>query len=142
MSWLFGVKSVQPIVPPAAPGVSGVPGAQGGPGAPAVKEENTPKGVETQYRFDSAALERAAKAARDLESTKNSKEILELTRAQEKTKQMEYEKQIAEFHAHQEEIKMRQAQMLAEERRKLLDEETKHTNEVLKNNTITCIFLF
>lgn len=125
MSWLFGVKPAQSVVPPAAPGAPGVTGGQGAP-----PEDNTPKGAETQYRFDSAALERAAKAARDLESTRNSKEILDLTRAQEKTKQLEYEKQIAEYHVHQEEIKMKQAQIMAEERRKLLEEESRHANEV------------
>ena len=87
-------------------------------------------GHESKYAFDSEALERAAKAAKDLEKSPHAKEVLELSRAQERTKQMEYEKQIKEMQAYQEELKQNSALKLAEEKRKLLDEETRHNNEV------------
>lgn len=135
MSWLFGLnKNQQPqinIQPPEASDPNASTG--GSAGSSGGGDNKKPVGAETQYRFDSAALERAAQAARELERTKNSKEILELSRAQEKTKQMELEKQIAEYHAHQEELKMKQSQILAEERRKLLEEETRHQQEVFKD---------
>ena len=45
------------------------------------------------YSFDSTALERAAKAAKDLERFPNAKEALELSRMQEVTRQKEVEQQ-------------------------------------------------
>ena len=53
--------------------------------------------VETKYRFDSAALERAAKAAKDLENSPNAKQILELQKTSEVTKQLELQKSNNEF---------------------------------------------
>jgi ATPase family AAA domain-containing protein 3A/B len=133
MSWLFGIKT--PQVPPTAPpsggdlGGSG-PGAGGEGGGDNNKNSSNVRNTESQYRFDSAALERAAKAAKDLEKSVHAKDLLELSRAQERTKQMEYEKQISEMKTYQEELKAKSAQQLAEERRKLLDDETRHNNEV------------
>lgn len=49
------------------------------------------------YSFDSTALERAAKAARELERFSNAKEALELSRMQEISKQKEYEMQTKVF---------------------------------------------
>lgn len=43
------------------------------------------------YSFDSAALERAADAARQLERSQNAKEAFEMSRLQEITKQKEYD---------------------------------------------------
>jgi ATPase family AAA domain-containing protein 3A/B len=127
MSWLFGVKN--PQVPPANSSANN--GDEGGSDGNIKKTSNIMQNTESQYRFDSAALERAAKAAKDLEKSVHAKELLELSRAQEKTKQMEYEKQIKEMQTYQEELKAKTSQQLAEEKRKLLDEETKHNNEVL-----------
>lgn len=45
------------------------------------------------YSFDSTALERAAKAAKELEKFPNAKEALELSRLQEVTRQKEVEQQ-------------------------------------------------
>lgn len=53
--------------------------------------------IETNYRFDSAALERAAKAAKALESSPHAKQVLELQKAAEVTKQLELQKQGNEF---------------------------------------------
>lgn len=52
---------------------------------------------ETKYRFDSAALERAAKAAKDLENSPHAKQMLELQKTAEVTKQLELQKQNNEF---------------------------------------------
>lgn len=131
MSWLFGLKSPQAVPPPPSGGDLGGGSGGGDSGDNKNNKNNNNNNVnsESQYRFDSAALERAAKAAKDLEKSVHAKELLELSRAQERTKQMEYEKQISEMKTYQEELKAKSAQQLAEERRKLLDEETRHNNE-------------
>ena len=128
MSWLFGVKTK-------VPKDLSLGGNASTPGSSAVSTGSTCASIEqtvteSQYKFDSAALERAAQAARDLEKSSNAKEILNLTREQERTKQLEYEKQIAEYNVYQEEMRGKQAQMLAEEKRKMLAEESQHANEV------------
>jgi ATPase family AAA domain-containing protein 3A/B len=128
MSWLFGVKPKIPVSPPAPPTPPSNP--DGSSSGTTTTTTANATNSESQYRFDSAALERAANAAKDLERSQNAKEILNLTREQERTKQLEYEKQIAEFHVYQEELKGKQQQMNAEEKRKLLDEETRHAAEV------------
>lgn len=73
MSWLFGMGKEQnipdvapqfPLPPPPPGGGDDGDGKDGG--------SNTKEGQKSQmdaYRFDSAALERAAKAAKDLESS-------------------------------------------------------------------------
>ncbi|KAG7154591.1 ATPase family AAA domain-containing protein 3-like [Homarus americanus] len=88
MSWLFGMnqrpQDFSQFVPP--------PTAVGGGGADGPGDSDSGKGKNgpmEAYRFDSAALERAAKAAKDLESSKYAKDALELTKMQEVTKQKE-----------------------------------------------------
>ena len=131
MSWLFGIKSTPPSLPP--------PSDNGGDSNNnnnnnnnnnSNNQQNVNRNTESQYRFDSAALERAAKAAKDLEKSVHAKDLLELSRVQEKTKQMEIEKQIKEMQTYQEELKANASQKLMEEKRKLLDDETRHNNEV------------
>jgi ATPase family AAA domain-containing protein 3A/B len=127
MSWLFGVKSPQ-VPPPPPPSGSG--GDDKNNKNTNDQQQQQPRNTESQYRFDSAALERAAKAAKDLEKSTHAKDLLELSRAQERTKQMEYEKQIREMETYQQELKANAAQKIAEEKRKLLEDETRHNNEV------------
>ncbi|CAF0919107.1 unnamed protein product [Brachionus calyciflorus] len=122
MSWLFGIKT--PQVPPPVD-IPPPPSSNDDKNKPSQPAFNT----ESQYRFDSAALERAAKAAKELEKSAHAKDLLQLSREQERTKQMEYEKQIKEMQTYQEELKANAAKMLAEEKRKLLEDETRHNNE-------------
>lgn len=131
MSWLFGVKSPQ-IPPPLPPGDSGDSNKNNNNNNNNNNTNNNKQSynTESQYRFDSAALERAASAAKELEKSSHAKDLLELSRVQEKTKQMEIEKQIKEMQTYQEELKANASQKLMEEKRKLLDEETRHNNEV------------
>jgi ATPase family AAA domain-containing protein 3A/B len=127
MSWLFGLRKGGP-----EQGEHGVPDHSGGDnanvggGAGGGREDgsrNAKKGdaglpsMMDSYRFDSAALERAAKAARELESSsrlfetyspftapscdytllfiaENAKEALELTKLHESTLQLEHQKGI------------------------------------------------
>lgn len=136
MSWFFGSKPAAPAgannpIPDLTAGGGGAGGGVGGDNRNNNTQQQPMQQVSTQseYRFDSAALERAAKAAKDLEKSGHAKELLELSRTQEKTKQMEIEKQIKEMQTYQEELKANASQKLAEEKRKLLNEETQHNNE-------------
>lgn len=69
MSWLFGYGSKPPQPPPDL--LAGVPPEgqnAGGSGDPPNLTKAERKAMEA-YRFDSSALERAAKAAKDLEKS-------------------------------------------------------------------------
>ncbi|VDM41620.1 unnamed protein product [Toxocara canis] len=130
MSWLFGMNKQQPPpMPPdfgapsgASQGESGDnKGGKGGGGQPFVDQ-----GSRMAYSFDSTALERAAKAARELEKFSNAKEALELSRLQEITKQKEVEAQTKQLEAQIQAMKSEQVRIAEEERRKSLIEETKH----------------
>ncbi|XP_065363366.1 ATPase family AAA domain-containing protein 3A homolog [Calliphora vicina] len=81
------------------------------------------------YRFDSSALERAADAARTLEKSKHAREALELSKAQEITRQQEYQQKVKEYEAHIEQAKVEQKRIDHEERRKTLIEETKQQQQ-------------
>lgn len=87
MSWLFGVKPTAPVPPP--DGGQGAPPPGQGPPQGAARGD----GSQFNYSFDSTALERAAKAAKELEKSGNAKQALELSRLQEVTKQKEVELQ-------------------------------------------------
>jgi len=77
------------------------------------------------YSFDSTALERAAKAAKDLESSKFAKEALGLSQQQEVTRQQEQMVKIKEYEANIEGMKVEQKRVEGEQRRKYLEEENK-----------------
>ncbi len=78
MSWLFGLKSNPP-----APNASDILGVdidkqQNAGGKEPPKKETPEKGgggIESNYSFDSSALERAAQAAKDLEKSSHAKEV-------------------------------------------------------------------
>ena len=67
MSWLFGVKKGQPTDVDLSAFQLPTPGAGGGDDQS--KDSQGQKTMEA-YRFDSAALERAAKAAKELERSR------------------------------------------------------------------------
>jgi len=78
-----------------------------------------------EYSFDSSALERAAESAKTLENNRNAKEILQVMQEQERTKAVEAQKQIKEYEAHLEQLKVEQTRVAGEEKRKIMAEETK-----------------
>ncbi|CAL2031852.1 unnamed protein product [Caenorhabditis brenneri] len=124
MSWLFGVqKNAAPQIPDDFQ-AGGPPGAPQQPGQPQ-KNEGSSK---MAYSFDSTALERAAKAARDLERFPNAKEALELSRMQEVTRQKEVENETKKIEAQLANMKSEHIRVAEEERRKTLGEETKHAH--------------
>lgn len=77
------------------------------------------------YRFDSSALERAAKAAKDLEKSAYAKEAFELTRMQEETKQKELMGTAKEMERQIELAKAEGKRIEQEERRKTIQEQAK-----------------
>lgn len=123
MVWGFGGSgsNVPPTIPEGLTPLSlgGQSGSGGGGDEPLSKQDREKaKSLATQYRFDSAALERAAKAAKDLEKSPHAKELLDLTRTQEVTRQLELQKHNNEFAANLERVKY-------EEQRKNLDTQAK-----------------
>ncbi|KAL1460146.1 hypothetical protein WDU94_012084 [Cyamophila willieti] len=117
MSWLFGYKGAPQTPADFSQYANAPPGASGG--------GDDGKGSGGAYRFDSTALEKAAKAAKELESSKFAKEALELTKAQEVTKQQEYLTKLKEYEVAIEQTKVQHKQVEAEEKRKTIQEETK-----------------
>lgn len=81
--------------------------------------------IASGYAFDSTGLERAAKAARELEKSPLAKQILDLSNQQETTKKEEMKVKVKEYEAAIEHAKIEQKKVDYEERKKLLSEEAK-----------------
>ncbi|KAI0989418.1 hypothetical protein GJ496_010712 [Pomphorhynchus laevis] len=129
MSWLFGIN--RPTPSPSSGGSDNTlnSGGVGGSGRDPEKSDADKTGrSESTYRFDSAALERAAKAAKELESSRYAGEAFKLASEQERTKQLEYQAMLKQFSASEEEHKGDNIRQHAEERRKLMEEETRQAN--------------
>ncbi|XP_043531734.1 ATPase family AAA domain containing 3 [Chiloscyllium plagiosum] len=128
MSWIFGLNkgsqqpgsgdtgSPVPPVPPALP-----PAGTGGGSDGSDRDRHKDKWT----NFDPTGLERAAKAARDLDSSRHAKDALDLSRLQEQTLQMEHQSRIKEYEAAVEQLKSDQIKVQGEEKRKTLAEETR-----------------
>lgn len=129
MSWLFGLNRGQapppvPLDAGAGPGGAAAGGGGGaGSGASGSGDEARPK--DKWSNFDPTGLERAAKAARDLDASKHAKEALDLARMQENTVQMENQVKLKEYEGAIEQMKSDQIRVQSEEKRKTLIEETK-----------------
>ncbi|XP_017490005.1 PREDICTED: ATPase family AAA domain-containing protein 3-like, partial [Rhagoletis zephyria] len=140
MSWLFGYNQQKPTVPPGMPdggfgsgqvggaapgGGSGNSGSGGGGGNPPNSGMNIASGKMAAYQFDSSALERAAKAAKELEQSRFAKDALELVKHQEATKQLEIQKQIKEYESAMASAQIEAKKAEQEHRRRMLQEEAK-----------------
>uniref|UniRef100_A0A8C5H1B2 Uncharacterized LOC114467120 n=1 Tax=Gouania willdenowi TaxID=441366 RepID=A0A8C5H1B2_GOUWI len=121
MSWLFGWWKGSGSPPVEGPPVA-VDGAGAG-GAPAGTGGDKPG--DKWSNFDPTGLERAARAARELDKSRHAKEALDLARMQEQTVQLEHQTKVKEYEAALEQLKGEQIQVQGEERRKTLAEETK-----------------
>ncbi|XP_018417862.1 PREDICTED: ATPase family AAA domain-containing protein 3A isoform X2 [Nanorana parkeri] len=117
MSWLFGYNKGQQL-PPQVPGVPAPP-----PGGDGDGDKN--KAKDKWSNFDPTGLERAAKAARELDQSRHAKEALQLAKMQEETLHLEQNAKIKEYEAAVEQLKNEQIRVQSEERRKTLNEETK-----------------
>ena len=76
--------------------------------------------------FNSSGLERAAKAAKDLERSSNSREIIRLSTAQEVTKQKEHEADRAKWSAHQQELAIKRVAEEEAAAQRTLEKQTQH----------------
>ncbi|CAN9515811.1 unnamed protein product [Ophioblennius macclurei] len=126
MSWLFGWRKGSGTPPAdeqtaAAPADGAAPGSGSGSGSGSGGDRPGDK----WSNFDPTGLERAAKAARELDKSRHAKEALDLARMQEQTLQMEHQSKLKEYEAGLEQLKGEQIQLQGEERRKTLAEETK-----------------
>lgn len=78
------------------------------------------------HGFDPGALERAAKAAKELDASKNAKEALRLITTQESTKQKEHEMERAKYQAMQQELAIRRVKEEEQAAGRTLDSQTQH----------------
>ncbi|XP_074625363.1 ATPase family AAA domain-containing protein 3-like [Acropora palmata] len=124
MSWLFGVNKPPPPGegPPLIPEPPGGGDGSSDGGGKAETSEGKPAPV--WRSFDPSGLERAAKAARELEKSDHSKEALEMARLQETSKQLEHQRKIKEFEANIEALQLDKTRVEQEEKRKTLATET------------------
>lgn len=76
--------------------------------------------------FDPEGLERAAKAARDLDNSRNASAAIELIKSQEATKQHEAAAERAKMDAYTQQLRAENIGKEAEEARKTLDSQTQH----------------
>lgn len=122
MSWLFGVNKPpsEPLPPP-----PGAPPPPPGPGEGGDAGGSGGKTKDKWSHFDPTGLERAAKAARELDQSRHAKEALNLAQLQEQTLQLEHQTKVKEYEAAVEQLKNEQIRVQAEERRKTLGEETR-----------------
>ncbi|XP_078498534.1 ATPase family AAA domain-containing protein 3A [Lissotriton helveticus] len=122
MSWLFGVSKPpsEPLPPP-----PGAPPPPPGPGEGGDAGGSGGKTKDKWSHFDPTGLERAAKAARELDQSRHAKEALNLAQLQEQTLQLEHQTKVKEYEAAVEQLKNEQIRVQAEERRKTLGEETR-----------------
>jgi len=75
------------------------------------------------YSFDSSALERAARAAKELEKSKYADQALDLSKKQEETKQHEQMVKIKEYEVSIEQMKIEAKKVDAQEKRKMMEVE-------------------
>lgn len=136
MSWLFGLNKNQVDLPLDAPQVptlggddsgGGQEGGEGGQGgARPVGGGGADDGYRSEaYSFDSSALERAARAAKELENSKYASDALELSKEQEKTRQQEQMVKIKEYEVTVEQMKVEGKRVEGEQKREYLKEQVK-----------------
>lgn len=95
----------------------------------AMSPDNPPsnkKGGNSMTGFDPEGLERAAKAARELDSSRNAGAAIELIKTQEATKQHEAAAKRSEMEAYSQQLRQQNIQAEAEEARKTLEAQTQH----------------
>uniref|UniRef100_A0A8C4WZ70 ATPase family AAA domain containing 3A n=1 Tax=Eptatretus burgeri TaxID=7764 RepID=A0A8C4WZ70_EPTBU len=122
MSWLFGINRGKGTESP--PDLSGLPTA----GSASGDHEEPPRDARPKDKwsnFDPTGLERAAKAARELDASTHAKVALDLAQMQERTLQLEQQAKIKEYEVTFEHVKGDQLRIQGDEKRKILQEETK-----------------
>ncbi|KAL7570178.1 hypothetical protein ACA910_020014 [Epithemia clementina (nom. ined.)] len=94
----------------------------------AMQPENAPSSAKKTgvTGFDPEGLERAAKAARELDASRNARQAIELIQTQEATKQHEAAAKRAEMDAYAQQLRSQNIEREGEEARKTLDAQTQH----------------
>lgn len=94
----------------------------------AMTPDNPPagRGGSSVTGFDPEGLERAAKAARELDASRNASAAVELIKTQEATKQHEAAAKRSEMEAYSQQLRQQNIQAEAEEARKTLEAQTQH----------------
>ncbi|XP_033097761.1 ATPase family AAA domain-containing protein 3-B-like [Anneissia japonica] len=129
MSWLFGVKK-DPVPAefsqlPQLPDGLTLPGGAGGSDDGKKGGGDEAKKVAGSWsNFDPTGLERAAKAAKELDRSANAKGALDLAKMQEQSTQLEKQGKIKEYETAIEQFKIDQIRVQQEEKRKTLGQET------------------
>lgn len=97
--------------------------------AATMKPENPARGGSSVTGFDPEGLERAAKAARDLDSSRNAGAAIELIKTQEATKQHEAAAKRAEMEAYTQQQRAQNIEAEANEARRTLEAQTQHEKQ-------------
>lgn len=94
----------------------------------AMQPENPPKkgGGGGLSNFDPEGLERAAKAMRELDASRNATKAMDIIKAQEATKQQEFAAKRTEMEAYAQQQRAQNIEREAAEARKTLDSQTQH----------------
>jgi len=132
----FGGNSPNKPTPPSQPQsitemtVGKAEGASAGGGGGGKDKDNKQQQQQSQslVNFDPSGLERAAKAARELDQSKNSKQAVEIALAQERTQQLETETKNKQLEMQFRAMELKAQQEVQEERRKTIEMETTHIN--------------
>ena len=82
--------------------------------------------------FDPEALERGAKALREINNSPHAKKVLDLAKTQEITKQQEHKAKEAEMQAAASQYSVQQEKVRWEEQRKYAQEQAQHKGEIAK----------
>lgn len=92
------------------------------------KDDDNKKGSKgaSIHGFDPSALERAAKAAKELDGSRNARDALRVINTQEMTKQKEAEVERAKYQAMQQELAIRRIQEEEQAAERTLDKQTQH----------------
>lgn len=90
------------------------------------KDSKDSKEYKASGGFDPTGLERAAKAAKVLDSSPNAKFLLDVIRTQGETKQEEHKAKAAEYEAYMKQQEVERIKQEAEEARRTLEAQTEH----------------
>jgi ATPase family AAA domain-containing protein 3A/B len=125
MSWLLG-RFAKPDGPPGAAGNEGGEGSDTTPNESEGQQFSIKESKEGRkwVGFDPTGLERAAKAAKELDNSAHAKQALSLSMAQEQTEQLKRQEKIKEYEVALRQMENEKFRVEQEERRKTLSAET------------------
>nr|XP_023914720.1 ATPase family AAA domain-containing protein 3-like [Quercus suber] len=110
--------------PPAAPAQT----HESEPPAPPKVRNDNPR--TTSAGFDPEALERGAKALREISSSNNAKKVFEIIKKQEETRQAEMETKVAEFKAMQAQAETERQRVIYDEQKKLAQQQAQTKSQI------------